>query len=116
MLNHRVGVFSTLTNSYALTAIGASENFYSVFEAELQDVIPIVRTTIAGTRIVGRLTTGYVCFAQKKTIIAPRLVRLTNNKLHETETAKGFWSRPAQPIKNCNTSATPCQTKSRSSA
>lgn len=54
----RVGVFSTLTNSYALTAIGASENFYSIFEAELQDVIPIVRTTIAGTRIVGRLTTG----------------------------------------------------------
>lgn len=55
---HRVGVFSTLTNSYALVAIGASENFYSVFEAELQDVLPIVRTTIAGTRIVGRLTTG----------------------------------------------------------
>lgn len=25
---HRVGVFATLTNSYALTAIGASENFY----------------------------------------------------------------------------------------
>lgn len=31
---------------------------HSVFEAELQDVIPIVRTTIAGTRIVGRLTAG----------------------------------------------------------
>lgn len=54
----RVGVFSTLTNSYALVAIGASENFYSIFEAELQDVIPICRTTIAGTRIVGRLTSG----------------------------------------------------------
>ena len=24
----RVGVFSTLTNSYALVAVGASENFY----------------------------------------------------------------------------------------
>ena len=56
----RIGVFSTLTNSYALVAVGASENFYSVFEAELQDVIPICRTTIAGTRIIGRLTTGYV--------------------------------------------------------
>lgn len=54
----RVGVFATLTNSYALTALGASENFYSVFEAELQDVIPICRTTIAGTRIIGRLTAG----------------------------------------------------------
>lgn len=30
----------------------------SVFEAELQDVIPICHTTIAGTRIVGRLTAG----------------------------------------------------------
>lgn len=36
-------------------------NFYpchSVFEAELQDVVPICRATIAGTRIVGRLTAG----------------------------------------------------------
>lgn len=57
-LRSRVGVFATLTNSYALTAVGASENFYSVFEAELQDVIPICRTTIAGTRIIGRLTAG----------------------------------------------------------
>ncbi|TFB01770.1 Eukaryotic translation initiation factor 6 [Trichoderma ghanense] len=56
--SNEVGVFSTLTNSYALVALGASENFYSVFEAELQDVIPIVRTTIAGTRIIGRLTAG----------------------------------------------------------
>ena len=32
----------------------------SVFEAELQDVIPICHATIAGTRIVGRLTAGWV--------------------------------------------------------
>jgi len=32
----------------------------SIFEAELQDVIPICHATIAGTRIIGRLTTGYV--------------------------------------------------------
>ncbi|KAK2068425.1 hypothetical protein P8C59_003061 [Phyllachora maydis] len=56
--SNEVGVFATLTNSFALVAIGASENFYSIFEAELQDVIPIVRTTIAGTRIIGRLTAG----------------------------------------------------------
>merc|ERR1711900_135166 len=56
--SNEVGVFSTLTNSYALVAVGASENFYSVFEAELQGVIPICHTTIAGTRIVGRLTAG----------------------------------------------------------
>jgi translation initiation factor 6 len=41
-----------------LTALASSSNFYSVFEAELQDVIPVIHTTIAGTRIVGRLTAG----------------------------------------------------------
>jgi translation initiation factor 6 len=39
--------------------IGADiECDYSVFEAELQDVIPICHATIAGTRIIGRLTAG----------------------------------------------------------
>lgn len=31
----------------------------SIFEAELQDVIPICHATIAGTRIIGRLIVGY---------------------------------------------------------
>ncbi|KAF8525903.1 eukaryotic translation initiation factor 6 [Hysterangium stoloniferum] len=53
-----IGVFSKLTNSYCLAAIGGSTNFYSTFEAELSDVIPIVHTTINGTRIIGRLTAG----------------------------------------------------------
>lgn len=44
--------------SYCLTALASSTNFYSVFESELADVIPIIHTTIAGTRIVGRLTAG----------------------------------------------------------
>lgn len=29
----RVGVFSTLTNAYAIVAVGASENFYRCVEA-----------------------------------------------------------------------------------
>jgi len=53
-----IGVFAKLTNSYCLAAIGGSTNFYSTFEAELGDVIPIVHTTIGGTRIIGRLTAG----------------------------------------------------------
>lgn len=76
-----VGVFSKLTNSYCLVAIGGSENFYrylrvsssvpqshlcyghptpvsSVFESELADVIPVVHASIAGTRVIGRLTAG----------------------------------------------------------
>ncbi|KAI4522162.1 hypothetical protein EV122DRAFT_221218 [Schizophyllum commune] len=53
-----IGVFSKLTNSYCLAAIQGSTNFYSAFEAELGDVIPIVHSTIGGTRIIGRLTAG----------------------------------------------------------
>lgn len=52
-----VGVFSRLTNAYCLTAIGASENFYSTFEAELPD-IPVVKASIAGCRVVGRMVVG----------------------------------------------------------
>ncbi|KZT29822.1 eukaryotic translation initiation factor 6 [Neolentinus lepideus HHB14362 ss-1] len=53
-----IGVFSKLTNGYCLVGIQGSTNFYSAFESELGDVIPIVHTSIGGTRIVGRLTAG----------------------------------------------------------
>lgn len=53
-----VGVFSTLTNAYALVAVGGSENFYSVFEAEVGEHIPVIHATIAGTRIIGRMCVG----------------------------------------------------------
>ncbi|PWN21493.1 translation initiation factor 6 [Microstroma glucosiphilum] len=53
-----IGVFAKLTNAYCLVAIHGSANFLSVFESELGDLIPIVSTSIAGTRLVGRLTVG----------------------------------------------------------
>lgn len=56
--SNEIGVFSTLTNKYALTAIGGSENFYSVFESELAETIPVIHTSIAGTRVIGRLCVG----------------------------------------------------------
>merc|ERR1712168_740280 len=56
--SNEVGVFSKLTNKYCLVGIGANENFYSTFEAELADTMPIVHTSINGCRIIGRLTTG----------------------------------------------------------
>jgi len=56
--SNEVGVFSNLTNAYALVAIGGSENFYSVFESELADHIPVIHTSIAGCRFVGRVTVG----------------------------------------------------------
>ncbi|CAM0134859.1 unnamed protein product [Umbelopsis sp. WA50703] len=56
--SNEIGVFSLLTNSYCLVAVGGSENFYSVFEGELGDVIPVIHTSIAGCRIIGRLCVG----------------------------------------------------------
>lgn len=56
--SNEIGVFSLLTNSYALIAVGGSENFYSVFEAELADDIPVIHATVSGTRIVGRMCVG----------------------------------------------------------
>jgi len=56
--NNEVGVFSKLTNTYCLVAIGGSENFYSVFEGELADVIPVVHASIAGCRIIGTMCVG----------------------------------------------------------
>ena len=56
--SNEIGVFSHLTNAYALCAIGGSENFYSVFEQELADHIPVIHTSIAGCRFVGRVVVG----------------------------------------------------------
>lgn len=56
--NNEIGVFSKLTNSYCLVGIGASETFYSVFESELSDIIPVIHASVAGCRIVGRMTVG----------------------------------------------------------
>ncbi|CAN0292622.1 unnamed protein product [Pylaiella littoralis] len=64
--SNEIGVFSKLTNSYALCSIGGSENFYSVFESELADHIPVVHTSIAGCRFVGR-----VCVGNKRGLLVP---------------------------------------------
>lgn len=53
-----VGVFAKLTNAYCMVGLGGAENFYSVFEAELAEHIPVIKTSIAGTRLVGRMTVG----------------------------------------------------------
>jgi len=53
-----IGCFARLTNTYCVVGIGASENFYSIFEGELADHMPIIHSTIGECRIVGRLTCG----------------------------------------------------------
>merc|ERR1712168_768195 len=72
--SNEVGVFSKLTNKYCLVGIGANENFYSTFEAELSDVTPVVHTSINGCRIVGRLTAG-----NRKGLLCP--INTTDNEL-----------------------------------
>ena len=64
--SNEVGVFAKLTNSYCLTGLGGSQNFYSIFEAELSEHIPVVQTSLAGTRIIGR-----VCVGNKNGLIVP---------------------------------------------
>eukprot|EP00741_Cyanophora_paradoxa_P008966 tig00001415_g8679.t1 len=56
--SNEIGVFAKLTNAYCLVSLGGSENFYSVFEAELADHIPVIHATIAGCRCIGRMTVG----------------------------------------------------------
>jgi len=52
-----IGVFSKLTNTFCLVA--ENKLFQKTFEAELADHIPVIGTTIASTRPIGRLTIGY---------------------------------------------------------
>lgn len=56
--SNEIGVFAKLTSAYCLVPIGGNENFYSVFESELGAHIPVVHTSVAGTRIIGRVTSG----------------------------------------------------------
>ncbi|XP_025833065.1 eukaryotic translation initiation factor 6 [Agrilus planipennis] len=56
--NNEIGVFAKLTNAYCLVGIGGSENFYSVFEDELSQTIPVVHAALAGCRIIGRMCVG----------------------------------------------------------
>jgi len=60
-----IGVFTKLTNGYCLLAEGGSEH-YKVFENELADHVPVIYTSIAGCRILGRL-----CVGNKKGLILP---------------------------------------------
>lgn len=53
-----IGVFSLLTNSYCLVGLGGCENFYSSFEEELSEHIPVVHCTVSGTKVIGSMLIG----------------------------------------------------------
>lgn len=54
--------FNTSILSIAIVPVSVADDLdwmtCSMFEAELADVIPVVKTSIAGTRIIGRLCAG----------------------------------------------------------
>jgi len=54
--SNEIGVFAKLTNAYCLVAAGGRS--MHVFENELSDHIPVITGTVAGCRILGRLTVG----------------------------------------------------------
>jgi len=56
--SNEIGVYSKLANNYCMVGVGASENFYSVFEGELSDTIPVFHASIGGVAIVGSLCVG----------------------------------------------------------
>ena len=56
--SNEIGVFAKLTSTYCIVSSASSENFYSTFESELGAHIPVVHASVAGIRIVGRITAG----------------------------------------------------------
>jgi translation initiation factor 6 len=56
--SNEIGCFAKLTNKYCLIGSGGSENFYSMFESELGPHIPVADVSMAGTKIVGRMSAG----------------------------------------------------------
>ena len=56
--SNEIGVFAKLTNSYCIVSSASSENFYSTFESELGAHIPVIHASVAGIRIIGRITAG----------------------------------------------------------
>ncbi|KAJ1454093.1 hypothetical protein M885DRAFT_618341 [Pelagophyceae sp. CCMP2097] len=64
--SNEIGVVSLLTNSYALTCIGNSENYFSQLQSELGEHIPVVHASISGCRFLGR-----VCAGNKRGLLVP---------------------------------------------
>lgn len=53
-----IGVYVRITNSYALIPYDTSESFLDSFKRIFPETFPIIKSNIAGTDIIGRLTAG----------------------------------------------------------
>lgn len=63
----QIGVFIKLTNSFCLIPQNVPENLYKVLKYELSNKIPIILSSIIGSKCVGRLVIG-----NKRGIILPQ--------------------------------------------
>uniref|UniRef100_A0A2P2JZY9 Eukaryotic translation initiation factor 6 eIF-6 n=1 Tax=Rhizophora mucronata TaxID=61149 RepID=A0A2P2JZY9_RHIMU len=82
--------------------------YFSVFEAELADVIPVVKTSIGGTRIVGRLCAGEdsqcpFSFTSLSLGLLVLLAMHTARVFYWQETRMGFLCRTPPLTKNSST-------------
>nr|UXY87504.1 translation initiation factor eIF6 [Cryptomonas sp.] len=62
----QVGVFIKITNSFCIIPDNAPESFFRILKTEICGKIPIIQTSIFGSRCIGRLIIG-----NKKGIIVP---------------------------------------------
>jgi len=69
-----LGVYCMLANNYCMVGVGGSQNFYSVFEGELSDTIPVFQASISDSAIVGTLSVG-----NRKGLLVPSTT--TDNEL-----------------------------------
>jgi len=64
--SNEIGVFTRITNSYLLWGTGAPDSFYSMYESTCGNYLPVVITSVAGTKIVGTMWVG-----NKKGLLVP---------------------------------------------
>ncbi|AES87046.1 eukaryotic translation initiation factor 6-2 [Medicago truncatula] len=67
-----IGFYCKLTNAYCLVGTGGSNNFYSAIEAELEDAIPIIKTSVGG----GCSGVGRFCIGNKNGLLLPHTTTL----------------------------------------
>ena len=98
-----IGVFAKLTNAYCLTAIGGSQNFYSVFEQELAEHIPVPRPARRHRKGRGSLSRRHALRWCKP----PSLGR-ASSAVSSWATRTGWSFRAPRRTRSCSISATRC--------
>jgi hypothetical protein len=57
--------FTGIVSGLLIAVYLSSAGFTSVFETELSNEVPVIKASLAGTRLVGRLSVGKKFFTEK---------------------------------------------------